>query len=200
MKAMRSGNRYPLLFYRRTMGRIWKATFILGLVVAAAGWWALLNKTIFLGFSSDMWLFMVAFLAFAISIFAFIANYLAYVQAHESYLFIATPFLRFRISFRRIRSAHPVLVQQLFPKEKSSWAERSFLDPFYGKTALVIELNGYPIQPALLKLFLPAQMFSPRSTGLVLMVSDWMKLSTEFDSLKGAWLQMQSSRMRKARL
>jgi hypothetical protein len=89
---------------------------------------------------------------------------------------------------------HPTLVQQLFPPGESSWAQRSFLEPFYGKTAVVIELHGYPMSPALLKLFLPAQMFSPQFTGFVILVPDWMKMSTELDSFYGAWLQTQGVR------
>jgi hypothetical protein len=112
---------------------------------------------------------------------------------------VSTPFLRFRISFRRMRSVYPVLVQQLFPKEEAKWTERNFLEPFYGKTALVMELKGFPLNPVLLRLFLPAQMFSPRTTGFVIIVPDWMKLSTELDSFHGAWLQRESLRRREAR-
>lgn len=194
MKARKSGARHPLLLYRRTMDRVWRITFLLGLILVATGWWALIRETEIFGISSDIWLFATAVVAFALSAFAFLARYMAYVQVHRDYFSVVTPFLRFRISFRRMRSVHPVLVQQVFPKEESSWAERNFLDPFYGKTALVMELNGYPMSPFLLRLFLPAQMFSTQSTGFVLLVPDWMKLSTELDSFHGVWLQRQSVR------
>jgi hypothetical protein len=142
-----------------------------------------------MGFSSTVWLFAAAIVSLVLSIFAFFTRYMSYVQAHRSYLSIVTPFLRLKISYQRLRSVQPALVQQLFPKDGSSWSQRAFLEPFYGKTALVMELRGYPLSPTLLKLFLPAQMFSPRSTGFVIIIPDWMKFSTELDSLRGTWMQ-----------
>jgi hypothetical protein len=196
MKKRKSGSRHVLLFYRRTMDRLWKTTFVLGLVLAIAGGWTLVQDTPVFGISSNVWLFAGAVLAFALSIFAFLARFRAYTQVYANYLSVVTPFLHLKISFKRMRSIHPVLVQQLFPKDEASWAERSFLEPFYGKTAVVITMRGYPLNPKLLRLFLPAQMFSPRTTGLVLMVPDWMKFSTELDSFHGAWLQTQGGQAR----
>ena len=196
MKPNRKGDRHPLLFYRRTMDRVWIYTLILTILLAAVGRWSLLRETIILGLSSEIWFEALAFLSFVISISAFLGRYSAYVQATESSLNLATPFLRIKISFRRLRSVHPVLVQQLFPPAESRWAQRNYLAPFYGKTALVVEMRGYPMSTAVLRLFLPKPMFSPRSTGFVIVVSDWMRLSTELDSFYGAWLQAQGARAR----
>jgi hypothetical protein len=198
MKSQAPGARHTLLFYRRTADRLWKLNLLLGIVVAAAGWWALLRPTVIFGLENEQWLFAAAAVAFALSIAFFIARYFAYVQPRPGYLYFVTPFLRFNISYQRVRSVRPVLIQQIFPPGVSSWAQRSYLEPFYGKTALVMELKGYPLNPALMKLFLPNQLFSPQSTGLVLLVPDWMALSTELDSYIGAWLQVQT-RARSAR-
>jgi hypothetical protein len=199
MKAKKPGDRHPLLLYRRTMGRVWKSTFILGLVMGIVGWFSMIKVTTIMGISSNIWLIAIAALAFGVSAFAFLARYLAYVRVYPSYFSVVMPFLRFRISFRRIRSVHPVLLQQVFPKNEASWAQRNYLQPFYGKTVLVMELRGFPVNPALLKIFLPAQMFSPRSKGFVFIVPDWMKLSTELDSARGTWLQVESARRRQRR-
>jgi hypothetical protein len=101
---------------------------------------------------------------------------------------LVTPLFRLNISFQRLRSAHPALIQQLFPAKESSWARRSYLKPFYGKTAIVVELKGYPLNPALLRLFFTKEMFSPRNKGFVILVPDWMKFSTDLDTLHGKWL------------
>jgi len=199
MKDRKSGSINSLLFYRRSLDRIWKSTLLLGLILAAAGKWDLLNKSNLFGISSDVWVLVAAIFSLVLCLLAFFARYMAYVQVRSSYLNVVTPFLRFRISFRRIRSVHPILIRQLFPKEEASWAQRSFLGPFYGKTALILELVGYPLNPTLLKLFLPKEMFSPSAVGLVLMVPDWMKFSTEFDSLRGAWVQLQRERTKATR-
>jgi len=195
----RKGSRHPLLMYRRTMDRVWKYTLALGLILTAATWPPLLRETEILGISSRTWILITALISFFVMGFAFFARYFAYAQARENALLLATPFLRLKISYRRIRSLHPVLIQQLFPPGDSNWAQRSYLEPFYGLTALVVELHSYPINPILLRLFLPKSMFYPRTAGLVLMVKDWMKLSTEFDSLRGAWLQSQGARQRASR-
>jgi len=194
MKDRKTGSRHLLLFYRRSLDRIWKSTLILGMILLAAVRWDLLNQYDLFGISSDVWFLATAYFSLFVCLVTFLERYFTYVQVHSGFLSVVTPFLRFKISFRRIRSMHPALIQQLFPKVKANWTQRSFLDPFYGKTALVLELAGYPLNPMLLRLFLPNVMFSPHSEGLVLMVPDWMKLSTELDSLKGAWPQMQTNR------
>ena len=192
MKSPRSGVRHPLLFYRRTMDRVWITTLLLGIVLAGAVGFNLLNPTHLLGLSSDTWMLVAAVVAFVLSGFAFFSRWRAYVQAQPDSLNIVTPFLRFRLSYKRMRGVRPTLTQQLFPPEKSSWSQRSYLEPFYGQTALVVELRGFPLKPALLKLFLPDAMFARTTTGLVLVVADWMQLSTEIDSFRGAWLQAES--------
>lgn len=199
-RSLRKGTRHPLLMYRRMMDRVWKYTLVLGVLLAAATRWPLLRERDIFGWSSNVWIMAAALLSLIVCGFAFLSRYMAFVQIRENALMLYTPFLRLKISFRRIRSVHPVLLQQLFPPDKSSWSQRNFLEPFYGLTALVVELRDYPMNPILLRLFLPAQMFSPRSAGFVLMVKDWMKLSTEFDSLHGAWLQRQGTRQRTARV
>ena len=194
MKSPTSGDRHPLLFYRRTMNRIWQSSLVLAIVIAGAGALSLLTPTEILGLESDTWLFAAATVAFVLCIFAFVARYFAYIQVHDSYLGIVTPFLRFKISYRRIKSVRPSLVQQIFPPDRLSWAQSSFLSAFTGKTALLMELKGYPMNPRLLKLFLPDAMFSPQSEGLVLVVPDWMKLSTELASFQSTWIASQKKR------
>jgi hypothetical protein len=191
MSMEKSGHRYPLLFYRRTMDRVWVYSFILGTILITVWGWSQFGKLPLLKMNADLRVFIGAVVSFSISIFSFLSRYMAYVQVHPSYLKIATPFLRLKISFCRMKSIHPALVQQLFPTKEAGWSQRSFLEPLYGKTAIVFELNGYPLDPILLRFFLPVQMFSPASTGLVILVNDWMQLSTEFDSFFGAWLQLQ---------
>lgn len=190
-KVRRAGSRHLLLFYSHSMDRVWKYMFALGAVVSLAGGLALVAPGSLLDIHTDFWLFILAVSAFALSAFAFVARRMAYVQARDRYLVIVTPFLRLRVGYPRIRSVHPTLIQQLFTPERLSWANRRFIEPFYGKTVLVVDLHGYPLSPALLKLFLPAVMFSPTGVGLVLLVPDWIELSTDIDSFYGAWLQQQ---------
>ncbi len=199
MKSPKAGSRQPLLFYRRTMDRVWQYTLFLGLFLGAAGWWSLPRSTDILGIHSDIWLLACAILSFAVSFFAFFARFFAYVQATQNYIKIVTPFLRLRISYQRIRGIRPVLMQQVRPPEKAGWGMRTFVTPLYGKTVLVVELKSFPLNPFLLRLFLPGAMFATDVDGLVLLVPDWMKLSTELDSFRGAYQELQSRRTSSAR-
>jgi hypothetical protein len=160
----------------------------LGLLVVAIWWWSgdvfpLLDPP----FDAILIIGGVALIALAFLIF--LIRGMGYVQATSNHLRIVMPFFRLKISYRRIRTSHPAEFVQLFPPSKSGWAERRLLRPFYGKTVLIVELSEFPISPTILHLFLPRVMFSPQSRGLVLVVKDWLALSTELESYLGVWLQ-----------
>jgi len=53
-----------------------------------------------------------------------------------------------------------------------------------GKTAHVIHLNGYPLPPGLLRLFLSPFFFKDKTPHLVILVRDWLRFSTELDSIR----------------
>lgn len=195
MKPRKSGTRHTLLFYRRTMDRVLSLTLLLGIVLLVILIWGNWQVSDHKRTGGDIWLLAGVLVSFGMSLFAFFSRWMAYVQAHQDHLSIVTPFLHLKISYRRIRSIHPSLLQQIFSRDSAKWAETSFLGPFYGKTAIVVETRGYPMDPKLLKMFFPGFMFSPRSPGFVLVVPDWMKFSTEIDTLQGNWLQ--SQRMKK---
>lgn len=112
---------------------------------------------------------------------------MAFVQARQDHLRLITPFLMLRISYRRVRSVHPADLQQLYPPAKANWSQQNYLAPLYTKTALVVELQGYPMSPTILRLFLAPQMLLQQTPGLVLLVPNWMALSTEVDTLRSIW-------------
>ena len=185
MKERKSYSRHTLLPYRRALNRIWKITFLLGIVLVAAWWWAPWDDQGDGLISIELMLLAAAIIAFIVTFVFFVARYLAYVQPYQKYLKLQTPFLRMNISYRRMRGVRPVLVQQIFPKEEISRSQRNSLESYYGKTALVLEMRSFPIDESLLKLLLPSSMFTTQFKGLVLIVPDWMKLSTEIDTLRG---------------
>jgi hypothetical protein len=182
----KSGKRYPLLFYRRAMDRLWVATLFLGIILGGVWLWFWMSDTPLITPGNETWLLAGSVAALGFTAFAFIARRAAYVQPQRDHLRLVTPFLRMNISYRRIRSVHPASFQQLFPPGKASWAQRSFLEPFYGRTAVVVDLTSYPMSPGLLRFFLAPQMFSPQSTGFVFLVPDWMEFSTELDTFRSA--------------
>ncbi len=189
MKQRKSGKRHRLLLYRRTMDRLWLATLILGVLLGVIWWFFWVIDSPWFNPGAENWLLAGSIFSLAFALFAFLTRNIAYVQPFRDHLRLVTPFLRLRISYQRIRSVHPSTFQQLFPPARASWAQRRLLDPFYPETAVVIDLNSYPMSPYMLRFFLSPQMFSPQSKGFVFLVPDWMDFSTELDSFRTAWGQ-----------
>ncbi len=191
MKQKNKGKRHPLLLYRRTMDRFILATLPLGVVMAAIQWPGL-------GFLpdshiySDILLLLATFIVLGMAFTGIIFRKFAYVQAKADHLRVATPLFALKVSYRRVMSVHPASLGKLFPPHEASWTERRFLEPYYGDTAVVIELSGYPLSKKFLRMFLGSNTFLPHRTGFVFLVPDWMGLSTEIDALHGKWRHQQS--------
>lgn len=187
MRRSRSGKRHPLLMYRRTLDRLWPSLLLSGLILLVAGFYVRFAPTP-LEQNQAAWLLIAGALLVVLSLFFVLLRYAAYVQAHPDHLRFVTPFLQMRISYRRIRSTHPAEIAALFPPQRSAGSLRAFLEPFYGQTAVVVELNGYPMPKPILRLFLSRAMFHPQVDGLVLLVPDWIAFSSELDSLRAEWM------------
>jgi hypothetical protein len=185
-KRKKPGQRHPLLMYRRMMDRLWGITMVLGLVLLALWWFG----GAFTGYFRES--LAPIFLAAAITTlviggFAFVSRYLCYVQAKSDHLLIATPFIRLKTSYRRVHEIRSTEFWRLHNPENMGWAARNYLDPFFIKTAVTVNLKGYPMSPKLLRLFFPKEMVSDKMSRYVLVVRDWMTLSTELDSRYGGW-------------
>ncbi len=189
-RTPKAGKRHPLLIYRRTMDRALAAAVLLGILIVVAWGWIYFGEPQRMA-TISIWLIAGGIVALIFAVFAFLARWMAYVQARSDHLRVVTPFLNLKVSYRRVRSVHPADFNQLFPPNQASWSQRNYLEPFFGMTVVVVELSSYPLKRAMLRLFLPKQMFSNGMPGLVFLVPDWMALSTELDSLQGTWVQFQ---------
>lgn len=184
MKSRKVGNRHTILLYKRVMDRMWTATLLLGILLLGLWGWGWFSPAVLIEAQNSFWLLAGSGMLLGFTLFAFFGRNMAYVQARPNHLRLVTPFLRTNISYKRMRSVHPANFQQLYPPSEASWAERRLLEPFYGKTAVVIDLNDYPLPPFFLRFFLAPQMFSKSNKGLVLLVPDWMAFSTEIDTFR----------------
>ena len=184
------GKRHRLLYYKHTMDRLWRITFLLDIALWTTWWFVYIEKW-------DNFILSSAVVVMVIALFAFAARKMSYVQARQDHLRIVTPFLRLKVSYRRIQSARPNEFVKIFSPRSLSWADRRFLEPYFSKTILAIILNDYPLPKPILRLFFPKQFFHPNEkAGLVLVIPDWMALSTEIDSYQGAWRDSHSQRRR----
>jgi hypothetical protein len=193
MKTKKTGPRRNLLLYQRKMDRLWRITLPLGLLMLA--WWYWGGRVFFAPLEPPIELITlccgIAIICF--SFFFILARHMAFVQARQDHLRLVTPFIQVKISYQRVRSLHPVNFTQLFPPNQTNWSTRRFLRPFYGKTALALELSALPFSKGFLRFFFAPQMFLPTSKGFVLLVDDWMDLSMDIDSRMGNWRHNQTT-------
>jgi len=180
----RAGHKYPLIVYRHMLNRWWPALIAIGLGMFALAYSEYLDP---LGkFLPWRWqLFAsIGVLSIFIGIFFWIIRYFAYVQPFPNYLKFVTPFIRVNISYKRFKKTTATEMRYLFAyKSMSGWV-RDIFSPLASKTALVIDLNGYPISPVLLRLFLSRFFFKDKTAHFVILVQDWMRFSSELDTMR----------------
>lgn len=189
MPSTKAGTRHPLILYRHFWSRIWKATLILA--VFLVGIWATAEyfQVDLLGLQARPWVLLGALASLLFTLVALLARRLSYVQVRSDHLRVVTPFFPVRFSFRRVIASRASGLIQVFPPQDSNWARRRFLDPYYGHTVIIVEFKGTPMPPSILRAFLSGYVFLDKPPRVVLVVEDWMKLSTELDSFMGAWRQ-----------
>jgi hypothetical protein len=180
----RAGHKYPLIVYRHMLNRWWPAMITMGLALFALAYSEYIDPMA--QFIAWRWqLFVgVGVLAIMVGVFFIIIKHLAYVQPLPEYLRLVTPFMRLNISYKRIRKSTTSEMRYLFPYNSlSRWVQDIFA-PLANRTALVIELTGYPISPSILRLFLSRFFFKDNTPHLVILVNDWMRFSTELESMR----------------
>lgn len=180
----RAGHRYPLIIYRHMLNRWWPAMMAIGLgmfALAYSEYIAPLGR-----FLPWRWQLFAAIggLAILIGVFFWVIRFFAYVQPHPGYLKLATPFMRINISYKRIRKTTTTEMRYIFSSKSMSGWVREIFSPLATKTALVIELSGYPISPVLLRLFLYRFFFKDKTPHLVILVDEWMRFSSELESMR----------------
>ena len=128
----------------------------------------------------------VGVLAIFVGIFFLVIRHLAYVQAFPGYIKLVTPFMRVNISYKRLTKTLTSEMRQLFPpKSLSGWAmDRDIVAPLASQTAIILELKSYPISPMVFHMFLSKFFFKDKTPHFVILVKDWMKLSSEIESFR----------------
>ncbi len=180
----RPGHRYPLLLYTRMIDRWWPATLFLGLSLFLLAWavWMYFPDDV------DMWRWLtlasVGGFVLAVTLILLLLRKAAYVQPFNDHLRLATPFLRMNISYKRVRQATSATMAGLFSGRKLSGWQREILEPLAKKTAIVLELNGYPTSQTVLRFFLSPFFFKDKTPHFVLLVDDWMRFSAELESMR----------------
>ncbi len=181
----KAGRKYPLLIYTRMIDRWWPAVFLIGLGFAALGW----------PFYSDLyqrltapWRWQLAVgvgggIIF-VSLLMLLLRKSAYVRPMSDHLVLATPLLHMRVSYRRIMKTSTAGISTLFPPKSMRGLRRDIIEPFGNHTAVIVDLNALPMPASTLRLFLSPFFFKDKTPHLVLLVKDWMRFSTELESMR----------------
>jgi hypothetical protein len=180
----RAGHKYSLIVYRHLLNRWWTPMIAIGLGMFALAYTEYIDPIGRL--LQWRWQLAVAVggLSIFVGIFFWVIRFFAYVQPHSTYLKLVTPFMRINISYKRIQKTTATEMRYLFSyKSMSGWV-RDIFSPLANKTAVVVELTGYPISPTLLRLFLYRFFFKDKTPHLVLLVKDWMRFSSEVESMR----------------
>jgi hypothetical protein len=180
----RAGHKYPLIAYQHMLNRWWPAMITMGLGLFALAYSEYIDPIA--QFIAWRWQLFgaVGGLAIFVGILFIVIKNFAYIQPLPNYLKLVTPFLRVNISYKRIKRTIPTEMHLLFPRKSLSGWMQDIFAPLANQTALVIELNGYPISPTILRIFLSRFFFKDKTPHLVILVKDWMMLSTELDSMR----------------
>jgi len=180
----RAGHKYPLIVYRHMLNRWWPPMIAIGLGMFALAYSEYIDP---IGrFLPERWQLFAAIgvLSILVGVFFWILRFFAYVQPHPNYLKLVTPFVRLNISYKRIKKTTATEMRHLFSyKNMSGWI-RDIFSPLANQTAVIVELSGYPISPVLLRLFLSRFFFKDKTPHFVILVKDWMRFSSELDSMR----------------
>jgi hypothetical protein len=177
--ARKKTERFPLLMYKAIAKR-WRWPAFLLIPAGLVLWWAIQR-------SSEGDLGARAWLAFLISgvgvllfLYTLLANR-ACIRCQEDHFTVRTPLYPVVFSYRRVQSVRPVEFAKLRPPQKEKEARRRLYHRLWGKTSVVIDLQGYPLPEWWLRLWFNAYLFHPKTTGLVVLTEDWMGLIRQIE-------------------
>jgi hypothetical protein len=196
MSDQSRGDRFRLLLYERRIKRFRQPAFTLALL-----FWVLwfLVKGNFLDWPpppNAPWLMAGGLVALIFWLLTLIAPSMAYAQPMVDHLRLQTPIYRLKISYRRINNTRPIDFAKTFPPSVVKRSDRWLLRPFFGATALGVDVSDWPLNPNVLKLFFSRYFLAPDQPSFVILVQDWMVLSNQLSSMIDAWRGVSRERSR----
>jgi hypothetical protein len=184
-KRRHRGNRFRLSIYERMWQR-WAWPCILTVPASVSLWWFAPRISII--YAPFRILALVpALVSLIILVYAYLARRLAWVQCRPNHLRIQTPFYPLVVSYGRIKGVRPNTFRQVFSPSGEKAARQRWLRPYWGRTALVVELSKYPFSKTWLRLWFSPYLLAPDVTGFVFLVEDWMTLSRQLDQFRADW-------------
>ena len=181
----KAGKKHTLLIYTRMMDRWWPPLFLIGAATLALAWWRYQDPYLRIT-ASWQWMLLAGAggLCVFVSLLMWALRKSAHVRVYGDHFVVATPFLRMKVSYRRIMRTSTATMESLFPIRRMPALKREAIQPLLKRTAVLVELNALPMPRSALLLFLSPFLFRDKTPTLVILVPDWMSFSTELDSLR----------------
>ncbi len=174
--------RFPLLVY--TPLRRWGSLGLLTVLVVGT-FWLLMPRV--LGPTPLRPLALLAALAGGVLfVYGRFAPRVAHIRCEPSGLRLQGPLMPLLISYRRIEGTRLAPLAKVFDPQKDR-AARRWPPAYWGMTAVLVDLKGYPVPLWWLRLWFDRHLFMPNGTGLVLLVEDWLGLSQQLDGALSAY-------------
>jgi len=187
MSTQDVGDRFRLLLYERRLSRYRQPTITLAVLLLGLWYPVSINYLYWPSPTDAPWLMAGSLVSLALWLFTLLGPRLAYAQPREDHLRLQTPIYRLKISYRRIHNTRPIDFAKMFPPPMVRRGDRWLLRPFFGATALGVDVQGWPLSPTVLRLFFNRFFFAVDQPSFVLLVENWMALSNQLSSHMDAW-------------
>src|SRR3990170_843399 len=187
MSRHRLGDRFRLLLYRSILRRQSRPAILLAAILLGLWYGQSTGRLPWPKHPAETWTLAGGLVALASAGFLWVAPFFAYVQPRNDHLRLQTPVFRLKISYRRIQSIRPIIIATLYPPEYLRGSDLRLLAPFMGATALAIDLRSYPAHPIFLGLFFQRLFFAPDHEGFLLLVENWIELSSQLAVRLDSW-------------
>ena len=191
-KRQRSRKRFRLLIYER-MWQQWAWPCALTVPASIGLWWYAPRISI-LHAPFRLLTLVPAGVALVVLAYIYLARRMAWVQCKPNHLRIQTPVYPLVVSYGRIKGVRPQQFSQIFDPASEKAARRRWLHPYWGKTALVVDMSRYPVSRIWLSLWFSPYLLAPDSSSFVFLVEDWMALSQQVDDSRSAWQMRRKER------
>ena len=178
--ARKKTEQFPLLIYK-TIARRWRGPAFLLIPAGFVLWWAIQRSG-----ESDLgarawWAFLISGVGVLLFLYTLLAGR-ACIRCYEDHFTLRTPLYPVVFSYRRVKSVRPIEFAKLRPPQDERGARRRLYHRLWGRTAVVIDLRGYPLPAWWLRLWFNAYLFHPKTTGLVVLTEDWMGLIRQIET------------------
>jgi len=170
--------KYPLIQYRRFQQMLFTPLMLLLLTSSAL---YVLPIPAFMNYRT-YWL-IIALVALVTLILCILMRRCSYVVLGEQGIEIKGLFRHLTVPYNQVKCTRLDVFGRLFRPEKQNWSQRSFLEPFWGETVVVVELKKLPLEEGLIRLLFGKYLFEPERKSLVLLVDNWIMLRTKLDAV-----------------